>query len=454
MSAVAVAGPPNAPPLPAPVGRAIMVATEPELRSAVRSLTSNTTILIAPGTYRLTETLGVSGPLRNISIRGASGQRDEVVIVGPGMQSDSPPRSGIWSGGGVDGLTVADLTLREFPQHAIILNAGTRAPRLYNLRLADTGQQIVKSNPDDRGSGVDDGVVEYSIVEYTTTSPGSYTNGVDVLAGRRWTIRHNLFRNIRAPRGQLAGPALLMWRGAADTTVEGNTFANCQRAIAFGLEARRPYDHSGGVIRNNVIYRRPGETGDVGIILSASPGTLVSHNTVLLSRTYHAAIEYRFSQTTGARIVNNLMDAPALRRDGAIAAVIANVTAATPLFFVDIAAGDFRLRDSARAAIDSGIHLAEVPDDWSGHRRDARPDVGAHEWSVPARRHRVTSGATNHPSNASAAKAPAIASSLARFNATTLCGTNARGRPKCTSVGPAGACSRPSANRVDWYMKP
>jgi hypothetical protein len=359
----------------------VSVSTEAELRKAVRSLADGTTILVRPGTYRLTGTLGISGPLRNVTIRGASGNRDEVVLQGPGMTgSTATAASGIWIGNGVDGATIADLTIRDFPQHAVILNAGTRAPRLYNVRLADTGQQIVKSNPDGKGAGVDEGIVEYSIVEYTTTSPGSYTNGVDVLGGKRWAIRHNLFRNIRAPRGQLAGPALLMWRGAADTVVEGNTFTNCQRAIAFGLEARSPFDHSGGVIRNNVIYRQPRESGDVGIVLSASPRTLVAHNTIILSGTYHAAIEYRFPQTAGARILNNLTDGRIVRRDDAPTADAVNVTLAAPSFFVDLAAGDLRLRNSALAAIDKSATVSEVKDDWSGQPRNGRPDAGAHEW--------------------------------------------------------------------------
>lgn len=384
LAATAAAGPPNAPALPPPQGPTVSVGTEAELRKAVRSLTSGTTIVLGAGVYRLTGTLGISGPLRNVTIRGASANRDDVVLQGPGMTAATGlAMSAIWSGGGVDGLTIADLTIREFPQHAIILNAGTRAPRLYNLRLVDTGQQIVKSNPDSKGGGVDEGVVEYSIIEYTTTSPTSYTNGVDVLAGRRWIVRHNLFRNIRAPEGQLAGPALLMWRGAADTLVEGNTFTNCQRAIAFGLEARTPFDHSGGVIRNNVIFRQPRERGDVGIVLSASPGTLVAHNTIILSGTYPAAIEYRFPQTSDIRILNNLTDGRIVRRDDAAIANAINVTTATPGFFTNQPGGDLRLRISAAAAIDKSAPLPEVADDWSGRPRDGRPDAGAHEWRAP-----------------------------------------------------------------------
>ena len=286
------AGPAVAPGLPAPSGNVVHVATEAQLQQAVRGLTSGTTILIAPGMYRLTGTLHVSGSLQNVAIRGASGNRDDVVLLGPGMTSQDPKLShGIWSGGDVRGLLIANLTLSEFPFHCIILNAGTEAPRLYNLRLADAGQQIVKSNPDDRGGGVDDGIVEYSIVEYTTTSPTDYTNGVDVLGGRNWIIRHNLFQNIRAPSGQLAGPAVLSWRGSADTLTEGNTFIDCQRAIAYRFDATSPPDHARGVIRNNFIYRRATQPGDAGIIVFGSPDTVVAHNTILLSGTYSAAIE-------------------------------------------------------------------------------------------------------------------------------------------------------------------
>ena len=51
------ASPDSAPPLPAPSGNVVRVSTEPELQAAVRNLASDTTILIAPGTYHLTNML-------------------------------------------------------------------------------------------------------------------------------------------------------------------------------------------------------------------------------------------------------------------------------------------------------------------------------------------------------------------------------------------------------------
>lgn len=383
--ATAAAADPTAPGLPPPSGRIVNVSTESQLQQAVRTLTSDTTIMIAPGTYQLTSTLYVNGSLRNVSIRGASGNRDDVVLAGPGMTNASYGAAphGIWTGGGVQNITIANLTVRDFYFHCVILNAGTTAPRLYNLRLMNAGEQIVKSNPNPAGGGVDDGVVEYSIIEYPTTSRDFYTNGVDVLAGRRWMIRNNLFRNIRAPIGQMAGPAVLMWRGTTDSVTEGNTFVDCQRPIAYGLEATSPPDHARGVIRNNFIYRSASQGGDAGIVVFGSPDTVVAHNSVLLSGTYPSSIEYRFPQATGVQILNNLTDGPIMRRDNATAVVSGNYTQATAALFVAPASGDLHLKASATAAIDRAT-AAGVSLDWDEQPRPigAAFDIGADEFSA------------------------------------------------------------------------
>src|SRR5206468_3260711 len=136
------------------------------------------------------------------------------------------------------------------------------------------------------------------------------TNGVDVIGGQNWVIRNSLFRNIRAPLGQLAGPAILMWYGSSNSVADGNTFIDCQREIAFGLTERvTPHDHFGGIIRNNFIYRHTTVAGDASINVFDSPNTQVLHNSVVISGTYPNAAEYRFVGTTGVLIANNLFDA-------------------------------------------------------------------------------------------------------------------------------------------------
>ena len=76
---------------------------------------------------------------------------------------------------------------------------------------------------------------------------------------------------------------MLAWLYASGTIVEGNTFINCQREISFGLLARTAprNDHTGGIIRNNFIYRDATVTGgDVSIGVFDSPGTQVLHNSI------------------------------------------------------------------------------------------------------------------------------------------------------------------------------
>jgi hypothetical protein len=269
--------------------------------------------------------------------------------------------------------------------HPVILNAGTSAPHLYNLRLVDGGQQLLKSNPDSTGKGIDNGLVEYSVFEFTTRSRDDYTNGIDVLGGAGWIIRDNLFRNITAPAGQLAGPSILMWRGSRDTVVERNTFVNCQREIAFGLEPATPDSHSGGVIRNNFVYRDSSVEGDAAINVWDSPNTRVLHNTILISGTYPNAIEYRFPDTVGVSIINNLTDAAIRVRNGATASLEGNYTGAFAGMFADAASGDLHLTSLTTAAHDKGVAVAGAETDWDGDPRpqEKAPDVGADERSGP-----------------------------------------------------------------------
>lgn len=224
------------------------------------------------------------------------------------------------------------------------------------------------------------GVVEYSIMEYSTVAPDTYTNGVDVHTGNGWIIRHNLLRNIVAPGG-LAGPAVLMWNHSTGTVTEGNVFINCARAISYGLLSRADGDHLGGVIRNNVIFRAASVRGDVGIHLASSPDTQVLNNTVYLSGTYGTPIEYRFVHTRGVVIANNLLDGAIWAREGATGREETNLAGARADLFINAAEGDLHLGPDARGAIDRGTTTTEVVDDMDG---EARPvgrgyDIGADE---------------------------------------------------------------------------
>ena len=390
-AAAALVAPPPAPPLPPPSGNVVTVSTLAGLQSAVANLTSGTTVLVQPGTYHLTGTLRIRNNVTNVALRGATGNRDDVVIVGDGMAVPGIPH-GVTCENAQDVL-IANLSIGQVQYHPVQLQGeqGCDRVRLYNVRLFDAGEQFVKGtvdfgNPD----GVDDGIVEYSVIEYTTVGPShGYTNGVDIHYGANWIIRYNLFRNIRVPLGapQSLGPAVLMWSGSRHTLTYANTFIDCERAIAYGLgpQAGFAHGHEGGLVCGNFIHRRAGVRGDAAISVWDSPGTRVLHNTSFQSGTYPDAIEYRFPGTTGAVIKNNLADGTIRQRDGAQADLAANVTNATAALFVDTAGSDLHLRPTAAAAIDDGVALAECSLDWDGQARPYGParDVGADEY-VPA----------------------------------------------------------------------
>ncbi len=393
-------------PLPAPTGTVIEVESEPELQAALRRMRDighDGTILLADGEYRLTNTLHLYGGLERVAIRGASGDRDAVVLTGWGMSN--PNHANVPHGilvSDAQEVLIADLTIRQVYYHAIQVagESGAADVTIYNTRLIDAGEQLVKgSSGGPPGPYADRGTVACSWLGYTDRARSDYTNGVDVLAGADWVVRDNDFVRIRAPIGQLAGPAVLFWRNSLRTLVERNRFLECDRAIALGLsspdvgrardgEAR--FDHQDGVIRNNIIHRAPGSsTGDIGISVNHHPRFAILHNTVIQHGSFApGTIEYRFPTSSG-RIAGNLTDGPIWRRDGVLAELNDNQTEALPSWFVDEPAGDLHLRPDAAGAIDQIAPIPEVLDDFDGQARPLGPlaDLGADEWgdaSAPA----------------------------------------------------------------------
>jgi PKD repeat protein len=395
----------NPPPLPPPTGPVVNVSTVSQLQSAVANLQSGQTILIAPGTYKLTDTLYVPQNLTNVAIRGASGKAADVVIQGDAVLDPTAPYSGsaIWGAGSgisgtlpngiwmsnVQGVTVGDLTIKDFVDDAIQLNAGVQSPLIHDVVMLDTGEQLLKSNPDGSGGGVNNGVVEYCTIGYTVAAPNNYTNGIDLHTTQNWVIRDNLFQNnyttnpmTTVSSGAMVGPAILIWNGSKNATVVGNTFVNNQHEIAFGLSGPSSItdDNSGGVIANNMIYRSGGQHGDVGIEVWNSPNTEVAYNTVILNGDYPNAVEYRFATTTGVKILYNLTDSAITQRDGASATVTGNVTSGvSSSWFVNEAIGDLHLTSKATGAIGKGTFLPEVSTDYDGQARPSNgpTDVGA-----------------------------------------------------------------------------
>ncbi|HPA01713.1 MAG TPA: hypothetical protein PLK29_05755 [Chiayiivirga sp.] len=394
----AQAAPPRpAPPLP-PIDPThytiIHVATAQELADAAWNLQSHQAIVIAPGEYRLDQvnfpngqdgriTVGRYGaaPIVDVQIRGATGNRDDVVLRGAGMLDPIVPYGiQIFTASQV---VLADFSVGEVYYHAIGIQGpqGARAVRIHNVRAFDAGQQIIKGS----GAGADDVEIAHSLIDYTVgavnhpegaPSGSCYTNGIDATGGHRWIIRDSRIERIRCQDGSLAGPAILMWQGAADTVVERNLILDSSRGISLGLVGGS--DHSGGLVRNNLIRWNPGATYAVDVpIFTTSPGARILFNTVLTRGRYGNAIEARFASAANVDAAGNLLDAGIQPRNGASITQADNRSDAQPGWFLDEATADLRLSAQGLAALAPIPRRSQAPDDCMAEARTDPTEPGA-----------------------------------------------------------------------------
>lgn len=359
------------PALPPATGSTLTVTTEAGLRDQAYNAPAGTTIIVAAGTYQMQSFVQI---INSLTLRGATGNHEDVILDFGGMDGG---HFGILVE--ADDVTIADLTIRQANDHGVAINGADR-PTLYNLHILDIGDQLVKVNPG--GDGSEDGLLACSRLEYTTTAPDEYTNGISAHNAHRWTVRDNEWYRIRTPDNTPV-PTILFWSGSTDTVVERNLLVDCYQGIAFGNASHEAGDHHGGAVRNNFIYAA--QPHDVVIEMVHADGWLVAHNTALLLNPAPGltwGMEARFADSAGAFTYNltNLDILP--DRDGAGAVITGNLTTAAGSWFVDAANGNLHLRSTAVEAIDQAEGLAGVTDDYDGDSRPigAAPDVGGDEY--------------------------------------------------------------------------
>jgi hypothetical protein len=355
--------------------RTVGVSTARELQAAVTALASYTTLDLAPGVYRLPTTLVIRGNLTDVVIKGATGRAGDVVLDGTGATSpDGQPVDGIRIAG-ARRFQIADVTVRNFTGHAVVVESGAVAPVLSNLSLIDDAEPFVKVYDSV------DGVLERSRLEHGTARSVPSAGAVDLAAAGRWTIRDNVFSNFIAGRDIVA--AVQATAGSWATVVERNRFMNCAAAVQFGAGPRAgsSAQHRDGSITNNFFYRAASAAGGPAIVLADSPGARVLHNTMLTSGTSRAAIELRYATTTDVIVANNLLDAAVVALDNAWAVQTGNLTNATPDLFVNADGGDLHLKPTAVSAIDVADVSVAVATDIDGQARPSGlgADVGADE---------------------------------------------------------------------------
>ena len=373
-------------PIPPSGGTSVTVNSVSELNNALDQANSNNgnlTILLNTGTYQLTSNLRfISSNMANLTIRGASGNRDDVVIKGLGWNNNQVTH--IFNVA-ADNFTLADVTIGEVFYHPIQIHSNNNSVNdadnclIYNVRIYDAKEQLLKVS----GGGnlfADNGRVECCLFEFTAgIAYQYYTGGIDAHRSLNWTVKNNVFRGIRSPESRLAEHAIHFWRESGGTIVSGNQISNCDRGIGFGLGDETPDGHTGGLIKNNFVHTNR----DVGIGLESSPNSKVYHNTVI-TENYSRSIEYRFATTSNVHIANNITNAQISdRSSGSTGSVESNYQVSDLSIFTDAATYDYHLNGITTDISDMGIALGDVQDDFDCESRpkDGGPDLGADEFN-------------------------------------------------------------------------
>ena len=391
-------------PLPPPTGTVVNVdpSMATELPALVAAASPGTTFLLADGTYRMT---GSESQRRiqiladGVTLRSASGRATQVILDGEYTTAEVVSVQ-------ASNVTLAELTVMRAVDHCVHVTtreggADVTGFTMHGAGLIDCGEQFLKVNPNGaRSAFVDRGTVSCSHFELTDAGRpnveravgGCYTGGIDAHATRDWVVRDNEFRGIYCAGEGLAEHAIHFWKGARDTVVERNRIVDCARGIGLGLgesgETRTyaddPYPglfvgHYGGILRNNILLATV-PWYDTGIELQQARDALVVHNTILETAGAtgsFSSIDTRFDNSI-TTVRNNITRRITVRSGTSTADH--NLEGATASLFVAADAGDLHLAESAAAAIDQGIPVAEATDDVDREpRSDGAPDLGADE---------------------------------------------------------------------------
>ena len=395
------AAPLGCPALPPSTGREVTItAGDVEgLIAAVDGATEGDVILLEDGTWNLGgEFLRIRTP--GVTLRGASGNRDAVVLDGGGET---------WQIVNVQAsdVTVADLTTVNAFNHGIHVTGAADANHsgtlIYNVVVRDAGQQAIKVNQSPEGFFPDFGTIACTHLELTDAGralvrDNCYTGGIDAHRTHGWRVHDNTIVGFWCEAG-LSEHGVHFWRTNSHVLIERNTVANCARGIGLGLadsqdapraplepvscaDGSSPDDYA-GIVRNNFVVaddpRLFASAGgfDTGIGAWNACDTRIVHNTVFSTQSPFSSLEWRFDATSGL-VANNLASHNIRERTPDTATQVANVTGAGANWFRSADEWDLHLSGGA-GDVAVGVHLEPgfCDEDIDGDARGPTPDVGA-----------------------------------------------------------------------------
>ena len=371
------------------LARTVNVSSVAQLQTALASARAGDAIELAPGTYDVKTNLTCS----------AAGTAEQPIVVraqsrlGARIRFDASEGFKVsgphWTFEGLDveGVCASDSAC----EHAFHVTGRAHDFVLRESRVRDFNAQL-KVN----ASLIDGvweiphrGLVERS--ELADTRPRVTSNPVTKLnidTGDGWVVRDNFLHDFHKNGGNAISYGAFMKSGGREGVFERNLVL-CTRDVATGgtriglsfggggtanafcapaFDAGVPCDpeHSGGVMRNNVIVN----CSDVGIYLNRARSTQVLFNTLIST----AGVDFRYASTSG-EAHGNLLSSAIRARDSATFNAGTNrtqVSAATfEGWYVAPLQGNLTLEGNVSSLLGAAGAHAQVTDDWCGRPRPA-----------------------------------------------------------------------------------
>lgn len=372
-------------------GIAISVDTTKELVRAVRNAAPGTTITLAPGVYRVRDTIALRSPgapgapiviraerLGDAVIEAATTETFNISaphwviknlhIVGV-CKKHSRCEHAFHIVGDADGIVIRGNRLVDF-----------------NAQIKGNGRKVkgVRAYPDDVTI---EGNALYNTTVRNTSNP---VTPIDVVGGNNWVIRDNVISDFAKGGGDKISYGAFLKGNSQNGVFERNVVAcswvhdgGVRVGMSFGgggsgkayCEGDCGQEHQGGIMRNNVIAF----CSDVGIYLNRASDVAVHNNTLYKT----LGIDVRFPQTT-ADVRNNVMTGAIDERNDGRYEGSANLLFDEDDFaarFADPEGLDFRLRDGDGITGQADVAAFGVVDDLCGRARPPTGfDIGAFEY--------------------------------------------------------------------------
>ncbi len=378
---------PKAPPLPKPSGQIIEVSSVQGLVKAVDEIKPGGTILLADGHYMMTNYIEIKAD--NVSLRGASGHRERVVI--DGAKSRHGELVGVR---GCSGVTIADLTIQNIQYNGFKINSETNVQKLtiYNCIIHNIWQRGVKGvkvpKKNREATRPKHCRVQYCLFyndrpkrlsdDPRDIAGGNYVGGIDVMYAKNWVISDNVFVGIRGRTREGRG-AVFMWFDSQDCVVERNIIIDCDAGICLG----NPHRADGikthcrrCVVRNNFITRAT----EGGVVPVYTRDCKILNNTIHEPDSRQGRLIRIVFDNDGLLVANNLLSGPKIRNESdSNIRFVSNLEKDLTAALVNPSQGNLHLTASAGDAINKAEPLSEVTGDIDREPRRTKPDIGADE---------------------------------------------------------------------------